>query len=83
MMELPSQNVRDLPGLTGHTKNKLRVMLVLHQEGNNGFTDDNSDLTDDLMPDFNHNTAPADDDHESRGSADDRLSTIPEGTNED
>ena len=33
MMELPNQDILDVPKLTGHTKNKLRVMLLIQKEG--------------------------------------------------
>ena len=33
MMELPSRHITDVPKLTGHTKNKLRVMLLIQKAG--------------------------------------------------
>ena len=72
MMEMPSKNITDIPQITGHSKNRLRVMLLIHQTGSDFTIDDCEELADSMMPD---NTAR---DEGDDAQSDNRLSTIPE-----
>ena len=82
VMELPSQDIKDVAKLTGHAKNKLRLMLIIQMAGCEHSMDDSVDLADGLMPNSANDDTTADD-IAAPPSLDDRLTTIEEGSNED
>ena len=81
-MELPSQDIKDVAKLTGHAKNKLRLMLIIQMAGCDHGMDDDENLANGLMPGSanDDNTV---DDTGAPPPLDDRLSTIEEGSDED
>ena len=77
VMELPGQDIKDVAKLTGHAKNKLRLMLIIQMAGCEHSMDDSVDLADGLMP-SSANVDTTADDIAAPPSVDDRLSTIEE-----
>ena len=78
VMELPSQDIKDVAKLTGYAKNKLRLMLVIQRSGCEHTMDDSADLAEDLMPNNTTDTTEATDDAGAGHDDGDRLSTIEE-----